>query len=61
MQSFMLVNPVPGLSLNKPADQGFVRSAKRVSCVCVSNSANDLKDLLIISHLMEFLQVSSLH
>lgn len=54
MQSFMLVNPVPGLSLNKPADQGLVRSAKQVSYVCVSNSANDLKDLLIISHLMEF-------
>ena len=55
MQSFAPVNPVPGLFLSKPADRELMCSAKRVGHVCVSNTANDLKDLLVISHLTEFL------
>ena len=47
MQSFVPVNPVPGLFLSKPADRGLMCSAKRVGHVCVSNTANDLKDLLV--------------
>ena len=44
MQSYPLVNPVPGLLLSKPADRGLTCSAKRVGHVCISNTANDLKD-----------------
>jgi len=57
VQSFPLVNPVPGLFLRKPTNWGLMRWAKGDGYVCVSNTANDLKDLLVISHLMEFLRL----
>ena len=45
VQSYPLVNPVPGLPLSKPADRGLTCSAERVGHVYFSNAANDLKDL----------------
>ena len=44
MQSYPLVNPVPGLLLSKPADRGLTCTAKRVGHVYVFNAVSDLKD-----------------
>ena len=55
LPSLLLVNSVPGLFLSKPTDWELMRLVKQVGHVCVSNTANDLKDLLVISHLTVFL------
>jgi len=55
MQSFPLFNPVPGLLLSKHAERGLICLAKGIGHVCISNTANDLKDLFIISYLTKFL------
>ena len=52
MQSYPLVNPVPGLPLSKPADRGLTCSAERVGHVYCERFEG-LK--LVISRLMDFL------
>ena len=44
LQSYPLVNPVPGLLLSKPAERGLTCTAKRVGHVYVFNAVSDLKD-----------------
>ena len=55
MRSFPLVKPVPGLLLCKPADRETRVWPKESAMFCVTNTANDLKDLLAIFHLTQFL------
>jgi len=60
MQSYPLVNPIPGLLLSKSAERGCAGPNGRVGRVCDSNTANDLKDYLVISLLMEFMRSCSI-
>ena len=55
MQSFLLLNPVPGLLLSKNAERGLICTAKGVSHFCISTTESNMKDLFIIFYFAEFL------